>query len=182
MILALGLSATILNARTWTDTKSGNTAEGEFVSLSSGQVQIKLKSGRVISILLSRLSETDQEYIKSNHSKPTNNLSNKQGGSLAQLTAPISIKSLPLTGEGDKRKAGWELKNNSKRDIKEVGLNAFYLKADGTVGKTFPHTEKYFYGLPDNIWRRGETYKYEINHNFMPDDTASVEHDNQDHF
>jgi len=181
MILALGLSTTILNARTWTDTKSGNTAEGDFVGLSGNQVQIKLKSGRVISILLSQLSVADQEHIKSNSSKSstTGNSTNKSGinggGSLAQLIAPISIKPLPLTGEGKERKAWLELKNNGKRDIKGIVMYVYYLKSDGTEGNSVPHTQGGFFGLKDNLLNKGKTYKHEISSFFMKDDTASVD-------
>ena len=181
MILALGLSATILNARTWTDMKSGNTAEGDFVGLSGTQVQIKLKSGKVIEILLSRLSEADQEYIKLNSSKlstagkPTNKSGNNGGGSLAQLIAPISIKPLPLTGEGKDRKAWLELKNNGKRDIKGMVMYVHYLKADGTEGNSVPHTQSGFFEQKDNLLGKGKTYKHEISSFFMKDDTASVD-------
>ena len=50
----------------------------------------------------------------------------------------------------------------------------FYLRADGAEGNSVPHTQSGFYGLPDNLLKKGKTYKHEIGSFFMKDDTTSI--------
>ncbi len=174
LVLVLSFSTAILNARTWTDTKSGNTAEGEYVRQDGDQALIKLSGGRVIRILFSRLSESDQAYIKARSNK-TSPAGNKKGGALAQLDPPITIKPGSVTGEGKARQAVLELKNTGKQAIEEIVVYVSYLKPDGSEGKSVPHTQGGFYGMSDNLLKKGKTYKHEVSSFFMEDDTASVD-------
>ena len=54
-----------LEARTWTDAKSGKKIEAEFVSASGGKVTLKLANGKTVPLDLGRLSQADQDFIKS---------------------------------------------------------------------------------------------------------------------
>lgn len=66
----LGLFALAMNveARTWTD-PTGRTLEGDLMEQREGEIEVKLASGKVVTIPLSKLSEQDQEYLST--LKPT---------------------------------------------------------------------------------------------------------------
>jgi uncharacterized protein (TIGR03067 family) len=61
LFAVLGLS---LQARTWTDAASGRTIEAEFVRVEGEEVVVRLQNGSVTKIAISRLSATDQEFVK----------------------------------------------------------------------------------------------------------------------
>ena len=65
VLLALSLSV-VCNAelRTWTAV-NGKEVEAEFVSNEKGVVKLKLKSGKVFEVPLSKLSKEDNEFISS---------------------------------------------------------------------------------------------------------------------
>ena len=50
--------------RTWTAV-NGKEVEAEFVSNEKGIVKLKLKSGKVFTVPLNKLSKEDQDFIKS---------------------------------------------------------------------------------------------------------------------
>ena len=50
--------------RTWTDSTGEFTIEAEFVALTDGQVKLRRKDGKVLTLPLSRLSEQDQRAAK----------------------------------------------------------------------------------------------------------------------
>lgn len=54
-----------LEARTWTDAKSGKKIEAEFVKTSGGKVTLKLANGKTVPLDITRLSQADQDFIKS---------------------------------------------------------------------------------------------------------------------
>lgn len=61
LFAVLGLS---LQARTWTDAASGRTIEAEFVRVEGEEVVVRMQNGSVTKIAISRLSATDQEFVK----------------------------------------------------------------------------------------------------------------------
>ena len=48
--------------RTWTAI-NGNKVEAEFISNNKGQVALKMKTGKVFSVPLDKLSKEDQDFI-----------------------------------------------------------------------------------------------------------------------
>lgn len=65
MIFA-ALSATCLNAKTWTDTQ-GRTMEAEVVKVQDGQVYFKKDDGRQYTFPVSSLTEKDQAYLREHY-------------------------------------------------------------------------------------------------------------------
>ena len=55
----------LASARTWTDSTGNHTVEAEFVDLKDGKVRLKKEDGKTITIPIERLSEADQEFVKS---------------------------------------------------------------------------------------------------------------------
>ncbi len=55
----------LLEARTWTDAKSGKKIEADLVKAEGGKVTLKLANGRTAELNLERLSQADQDFIKS---------------------------------------------------------------------------------------------------------------------
>lgn len=53
-----------LEARTWTDAKSGKKIEADLVGSEGGKVSLKLANGKVAKLDVSRLSQADQDFIK----------------------------------------------------------------------------------------------------------------------
>jgi len=53
-----------LEARTWTDAKSGKKIEAEFVKFAAGKVTLKLANGKTVPLDISRLIQSDQDFIK----------------------------------------------------------------------------------------------------------------------
>lgn len=92
-----------------------------------------------------------------------------------RLEPPVPLEAQPIQGEGKKRKAEVKITNNSGKSIAEVVVDMFFLKEDGTVGKSVPHTESWTLGNPEGAWDKGENEIIELNSFFMEEDTASVE-------
>jgi outer membrane protein assembly factor BamB len=63
--LALLVSCSVSEARTWTDAKTGRTVEGEYVEMEGEKVTVRQKNGRVLKLPLGLLAEADQEFVKS---------------------------------------------------------------------------------------------------------------------
>lgn len=64
LILLLSLLVSSLQARTWTDT-NGRKLNASFVSVTSTHVNLKLESGKEVSVPLRQLCDEDGEYIRS---------------------------------------------------------------------------------------------------------------------
>ena len=107
--------------------------EGDFVEVAGETVVIKRSGGRTVKVPLTRLRETDRDYVAKQSAEQE--AGEAAGGSLEPLIPPITLKALPMTGEGDERKAGLELTNTGNRGIEEMQLNVFFLRADGSVCK-----------------------------------------------
>lgn len=68
--LAGNLLAGPLLARTWTEATSGRTLEGDFVRATPESVLIRKPNGATVTVPLSRLSETDQSFVKEQAAAP----------------------------------------------------------------------------------------------------------------
>ena len=60
----LGVTLSSADARTWTDAETGRTIDAELVGVGEGEVQLKLKSGKVAKVAISRLSKEDQAFLE----------------------------------------------------------------------------------------------------------------------
>lgn len=70
LLFALALTLLPATARTWTS-NDGKALEADFVSATETQVTLKLtKTGREVTIFLSRLSEADQTFVKEEAKPP----------------------------------------------------------------------------------------------------------------
>lgn len=66
VIVILGFllgSSLLLQARTWTEEKTGRTVEGGFRKLNAGQVEILRSNGTLLRLPLARLSEADKKFV-----------------------------------------------------------------------------------------------------------------------
>lgn len=175
MAIAITALSVTLEARTWTEAGTGRTVEGDYLESEGSVVVIKNAAGRTVRIPLARLSEGDREFIKGQSSAAAPAGANPGGvGSLAKLVPPASAKGLPVTGAGDKRESGIEVTNTGDRAIKGLVVQMLYLKADGSVAKTVPHTQGSLHGLAGDKLKKGQTYTIKVTSFFMEDDTAGV--------
>jgi thioredoxin-related protein len=88
--------------RTWSNTE-GVKIEAEFVKAGGGKVTLRLRNGRLSTFPVAKLSETDQDFIKS------------AGNSPATAAAEPAVDS--------NRKAKWLTKmDRAKEEAKETGL------------------------------------------------------------
>ena len=55
---------TTVQARTWTEAQSGRTVEADFVKVDGTNVIIRMANGATTQFPISRLSETDQAFVK----------------------------------------------------------------------------------------------------------------------
>ena len=53
----------VARMRTWTDSSGKYTAEAEFVDFEDGQVRLRKRDGKVISIAVKRLSVADRKHL-----------------------------------------------------------------------------------------------------------------------
>jgi len=159
-------SATQLFARTWTDAASGRTLEGDYVESDSSQVVIK-SGGRNIKIAIARLSDADKVFIKEQSAKAANN-------PFTTITAPVSVKSLPVKGKGEERKAGLEMKNNGDQAISRLVVRILLFGEDGSVKKTVPHTSDGYFGERGKELGKGRDFVKELDDFWIKDDIASV--------
>jgi len=159
-------TASPLSARTWTEAKSERTLEGDYVETDGTQVVIK-SGDRTFKIDIARLSEADQTFIKEQSTNPASG--EASGGSLAKLSPPASLKTKPITGEGDDRKSEIEFTNESDKEVTGFMVDMLYLTADGTVGKSVPHTQS------GSELRKGKSHTIDVTSFFMEDDTASLD-------
>lgn len=170
-----------LEARTWTDAATSRTLEGDFMEVDGNKVVIKRDNGNTVRVAIDRLIEADRDFIKAQlagatkeHAKdPATDVSvedatRQAAGPLTQLTPPVSLEAHPIEGEGKARKAELVVTNESDKEIAELVLTLFYLKQDGSVGKSSPYT----YGISTGT---GESNRIKISSFFMEDDTASVD-------
>ena len=63
-IVLVIVSATLVLARTWTDSSGTYKIEGEFVKLTDGKVDIRGHDGKVVHVPLEKLSDQDQKYVQ----------------------------------------------------------------------------------------------------------------------
>ena len=158
-------SVTTLTARTWTEAKTGRTLEGNFVESDGGQVTIK-SSDRTFKIDIARLSEADQAFIKEQAAGVGGR---SDSNSLAKLTPPALLKVAPITGKGDDRKSKIEFTNEGDKEVTGFILDTLYLTADGSVGKTVPHTQS-----GSNL-KKGKSHNIDVTSFFMEEDTTSID-------
>ena len=63
--VALLLCACVANARQWSDSTGKHKLQADFVDFKDGMVRLKTEDGRVISVAIEKLSEADQQFVKS---------------------------------------------------------------------------------------------------------------------
>ncbi|EIP97221.1 hypothetical protein OpiT1DRAFT_01653 [Opitutaceae bacterium TAV1] len=108
-MLFMGLIASFLTARTWTDTQ-GRTVEAEFVSATQSTVTIRRDDdGRTFDLPLDRLSETDRAWVAAriagdNAGSSSENKTTEAGGlAPSQLAVPVeefnALFGLPLLAD-----------------------------------------------------------------------------------
>jgi hypothetical protein len=64
-VLAFAVCTPVASARTWTDSTGKHTLEAEFVEMKDGKVQLKKEDGKTITIPIEKLSDPDQEFVRS---------------------------------------------------------------------------------------------------------------------
>ena len=93
------------STRTWTDTSGSFSVEAELVDILDGKVRLKKKDGRDITVPLAKLSEADQQFVKSRSGKATSSPATdaaapKLSGTKQELKSddgkPANKKSLPM--------------------------------------------------------------------------------------
>lgn len=57
------LTICFLEARTWTESGSGRTLEGEFLRVDQDKVMIRRTNGTVVPVALEKLSDADREFV-----------------------------------------------------------------------------------------------------------------------
>lgn len=62
-IFCLFLSIALLEARTWTQAKTGKTMDGEFRKVAGGNVEVIRSNGTAIKLPLAMLSEEDKKFV-----------------------------------------------------------------------------------------------------------------------
>ncbi|MFP6874726.1 MAG: hypothetical protein VCA55_14590 [Verrucomicrobiales bacterium] len=175
----------VVTARTWTDAATKRTLRGDFVEVDGTKVVIKLDTGKTVSVAIDRLIDADKKFIKAQKATPAAKEGEKPAGNenetgpstgpLTRLTPPVSVKPHPIQGEGKKRKAGLEATNNSNKNISKLVLEMYYLKEDGSVGKSVPYTISGFFDNPKDVLGKGKSHLIDVDSFFMEDDTASVD-------
>ena len=60
----------VLEARTWTNSATKRTLEGNFVEEDGPKVVIKLDTGKTVSVAIGRMIDADQEFIKAQKATP----------------------------------------------------------------------------------------------------------------
>ena len=180
-LLYLG-SPVLLKARTWTDATTRRTIEGDLVETDGAKVVIKLNTGKTVRVALARLIAADRKYIKAQQPESAAKKSQEDveeagssAGPLTRLTPPVSVKSHPIQGEGKKRKAGLEVTNNSEKSISKIVVAMYFVKKDGSTGRSVPHTESWVLGNLKGAFPRGESKLIKVGSFFMEDNTASVD-------
>jgi hypothetical protein len=61
----VGLAVSFAFARKWTDSTGKYSVEADFVDFNDGKVTLKKENGGTLSISIDKLSQADQEYVKS---------------------------------------------------------------------------------------------------------------------
>ena len=170
----IAFSVPSLDARTWTETGTGRTIEGEFIEMAGETVVIKRSGDRTVKIPLARVSVADRAFVAKQAAEPDTGAT--EGGSLEPLVPPVTVKPLPITGEGKERKAGLEYTNTGKRDIKSMNVDMHFLRGDGSIGKGgIPHSGISFHQKPGKLLRPGKKHTEPISSFFMEDDTKAVD-------
>lgn len=170
-LLGILLVAATLEARTWTDAKTGRTLEGEFISVEDEKAVIKRADGKTFRIAISRLSKADQNFLK----KQAAGGEGAKGptGGIGELVPPATLTATKITGKGDERKAELKVKNTGAKMVEELRVEMLFLKEDGSVGKSVPHTASginFGKGLG-----KGKTTTINVTSFFMEDDTTAVD-------
>jgi hypothetical protein len=180
LTILLTLAPLAVHARTW-HAKIGSTMEGELVARKGNSISVKSPAGQIFTFPITNLVEADQKYVAAQAAnavatgaKPVAGAAGK-GGSLAVLSSPFSVKGAPITGKGDDRKSSLKVTNNSNKSAKDLVLQMHFLKADGTVGDTVPHSQSGFFGLDGSILRKGKTFTIAVSSFFMEDNTAAMD-------
>lgn len=154
--------------RTWTDSATNRTIEGEFLKAEGDTASIKLANGRTVDVSIKRLADSDREFIAAK----TAELFAATTGPLATITPPVSAKTLAVEGSGDSRKATFRITNDSEKAVSTLALNYFlYLEDesfDSRVGdRTFKDRGK--------VLNPGESYEKELSSFFIKDNIKSVD-------
>lgn len=95
---------------------------------------------------------------------------------LSILSPPVSVKGGLITGEGKDRNAELVVKNDSDSRISVIVLEMLFLRSDGSLSKSVPHTQGGFSG-PDggNTLDRGESYPLKVAGVFIKDEMTAVD-------
>jgi hypothetical protein len=91
-VLATGIAAVTAQQRTWTDSSGKFSVEAEFVETKQDSVVLKKTSGKLITVPVARLSETDRRYLQSlaePDSRPAN------GGERVYPSFPDTMTEVP---------------------------------------------------------------------------------------
>ena len=184
-VLLLGLLPAVLQARTWTDAATRRTIEGDFVAVDGAKVVIKLDAGKTVRVSIARLIDADKVFIREQSAASAAKRNEAPGGErkeagaktgpLTRLTCPVSVKAHPIKGKGEEREGGLEVTNNGNRNVSTLVLNMYYLRGDGKVGKSVPHTSSGTFDGPKGVLGQGKSHLIGVNSFFMEDETVSVD-------
>lgn len=92
VLMSLLLSSSVvlsLNAREWTDSTGVFTVEADLVEVAGGTVRLKKTDGTIIAVPLERLSDADQQYLKSPDKKPAGEKKSTPGGAEAAIETAL---------------------------------------------------------------------------------------------
>lgn len=171
-LLGVLLATAPLEARTWTDAKTGRTLDGELISVEDDTAVIKRADGKTFRIPISRLSKADQAFLKKQSGGGEGGKAAGPAG-IVELTPPATLTATKISGKGDDREAELKVKNTSGKKVEELQVELLFLKEDGSVGKSVPHTASGLSG--GRGLANGKTTTINVNSFFMKDDTAAVD-------
>lgn len=135
-LLLLALGAGLAQGRTWTEAATGKKIEAEFVSADAERVTIAIQGGKAFAIELSRLSPTDQAFVRQQRQPAASG-----GPGQAAVKAEDCFKELkkfsadeiPGVGQGHPALAAVDAEIRQFMSEKGIGAAAFAVSKDGQV-------------------------------------------------
>ena len=91
-------------------------------------------------------------------------------GSLRQLIPPATVTGGRITGEGKDRKAELVVRSDSDRGIIDMVVEVLFLREDGSIRSSVPHTGGSF-----NRLHRNESFTVKVGKMFIKDDMTAVD-------
>jgi len=101
--------------------------------------------------------------------------SEKDVGPLRKLIPPVTVTGGSIAGEGKNRRAELVVKSDSDRRISGMVVQMLFLRKDGGVSQSVPHTQSGFIEQDGNTLNRGASHTIKVESLFMKDDMSAVD-------